>query len=268
MTGAGTSSGWPFSVMRRPCAPSVSTRTSAPKWRSMRSVWSRVASASTTMVSPGAAKPGEQHRGLELRRRRRRLVDDRDRIARARQGQRQPAAIADAEHARAHAFQRIEHAPHRPRAQRGIAVEGRRDRAARHRAHHQAAAGAGIAEIERLLRLREARDADPVHAPGALAGAFDARAQRAHRLAGVDHVLALEQALRSGSRPPSTRRGSAHGARSTCRRARGRGPSGGPSGGRRAARRSGPRNGPSAWRPVLPRGGAAREGLGGRKSVF
>ena len=56
-TGAGTSSGWPLSVMRRPCGPFGTTVTSAPKWRSMRSVWSRVASPSSTTVSPGAESP-------------------------------------------------------------------------------------------------------------------------------------------------------------------------------------------------------------------
>ena len=39
---------------------------------------------------------GEQHGGLELRRGGGRLVDDRDRIARAFQNQREPAAIRDA----------------------------------------------------------------------------------------------------------------------------------------------------------------------------
>ena len=53
----------------------------------------------------------------------------------------------------------------------------------RDRAHDQAAAGAGIAEIERACRLREAADADAVHAPGALAGALDLRAERPHGLA-------------------------------------------------------------------------------------
>ena len=60
--GRGTSSGWPTSVMRRPCAPCGSTRktsvrTWAPKWLSIFSVWSRVASPSITTVSPGAERP-------------------------------------------------------------------------------------------------------------------------------------------------------------------------------------------------------------------
>ena len=42
--------------MARPPSRSA-TATSAPKWRSMRSVWSRVASASITVVSPAACRP-------------------------------------------------------------------------------------------------------------------------------------------------------------------------------------------------------------------
>ncbi len=45
---------------------------------------------------------------------------------------------------------------------------------------------------------REAADADAVHAPGAFAGALDRGAQRAHGLAGVEHVLAFEQAGDAG----------------------------------------------------------------------
>ena len=42
--------------MMRPL-PAVSTVTVAPKWRSMFSVWSRVASGSSTRVMPGAFRP-------------------------------------------------------------------------------------------------------------------------------------------------------------------------------------------------------------------
>ena len=62
---------------------------------------------------------------------------------------------------------RIEDAPHRPLAQRGVAVEGRCDPMAADDAHHQAAAGAGVAEIERLARRQERPDPGPRirHAP-------------------------------------------------------------------------------------------------------
>ena len=143
---------------------------------------------------PRRRKPREQHRGFELGGGDRRLVDDRDRVERAPQGQRQPPALADREDLRAHAFQRIEHAPHRALAQGGVAVEGRRDRRTRNRAEQQPAAGAGIAEIERRPRRRKARNSDAVNAPAALAGALDAGAERAHGVRGAHHVLAFEQA--------------------------------------------------------------------------
>ena len=60
-------SGWPPAQadVRAPSAASV-TSTSAPKARSMRSVWSRVGSGSITSVSPAAFRPGQQHRRLHL----------------------------------------------------------------------------------------------------------------------------------------------------------------------------------------------------------
>ena len=70
-------------------------------------------------------------------------------------GSRPPSAIVDGP--RAHQRHRVEDALHRPLAQRGVAVEGRRDRAARHRPHDQPAAGAGIAEIEHAARARGSR---------------------------------------------------------------------------------------------------------------
>ena len=54
-------------VITRP-APAGSTATSAPKWRSMFSLWSRVASGSSTRVMPGAFRPHSSTRRLHLRR--------------------------------------------------------------------------------------------------------------------------------------------------------------------------------------------------------
>ena len=141
----------------------------------------------------GRGEPRQQHRGFDLRRCHRRAVEDRQRIARAVERQRQAAAVPARAHPRAHQFQGIEHPPHRPAAQRRVAVEDRRNRAARHRPHHQPAAGAGIAEIERRLRLCESGDPDTVHRPGEIAGSLHPGAQRPHRLGGVEHVLAFEQ---------------------------------------------------------------------------
>ena len=52
----GVSSGWPVSVITRPSSV-ISVVISAPKPASIRSEWSRVASASITTVSPGALSP-------------------------------------------------------------------------------------------------------------------------------------------------------------------------------------------------------------------
>ena len=210
--------------MRRPCAPSGSTRTSAPKCVSIFSVWSRVASRSITVVAPGAARPASSTADLSC-------ADGTgasysigigSRAPWSRSGSRPPSAISS--DARAHPLQRIEDAPHRPRAQAGVAVEGRDDRAAGDRAHHQAAAGAGIAEVERRGRLRQAADPDPADAPGALAGALDRGAERRHGVGGVEGVLALQQPADAGladrQRPEDQRRD----ARSTCRPAPARGP--------------------------------------------
>ena len=70
--------------------------------------------------------------------------------------QRQPA-IGGSERPRADALQRLEHAPHRPPAQRSVAVERRRDRTSGDRAEHQPASGARIAEIERVAPARQSR---------------------------------------------------------------------------------------------------------------
>ena len=77
----------------RPAPPAPS----APKWRSMFSLWSRVASGSSTRVMPRRVQAGQQHRRLHLRRRHRHAVVQRQRVARALDGQRQPAAVARGE---------------------------------------------------------------------------------------------------------------------------------------------------------------------------
>ena len=146
----------------------------------------------------GFARRGQaskQYRRLELSRGDRRLVDDGDRVACALQRERQPAALGGLDHARAHPLQRIEHAPHRPLAQGGIADEGRGYRIASDRADRKTHPGAGIAEIERAGRLGEAPDADAMDAPHALARALQPGAERAHGLGGVQHVLAFQEAI-------------------------------------------------------------------------
>ena len=56
-TSAPCSSGWPVSEILRPWLPSFAETMSAPKCFSISSVWSRLASCSITVVTPGAASP-------------------------------------------------------------------------------------------------------------------------------------------------------------------------------------------------------------------
>ena len=139
-------------------------------------------------------KAGQQHRRFELRRGHRGFVGDRDRVGGALQRQRQPVAIDGVDDPRTHFGQRLEHAPHRPLRQRGIADEGRGHWASGHRAKGQPAAGGGIAEIERARRRGKAPDADAVNAPNALSRPFQPGAERAHGIGGMDDVLAFQQA--------------------------------------------------------------------------
>src|SRR5256885_1371796 len=93
---------------------------------------------------------------------------------------------------------RIQPPPHRPAAQRRIAVENSRNRAAGDSPHHQPASGTGIAKIERRLRLREPGYTNAAHRPGEFTGSLYPCAQGPHRLGGIQHVLALEQARNPG----------------------------------------------------------------------
>jgi hypothetical protein len=117
---------------------------------------------------------------------------------RAHKRQRQTATLAARADPGSHQFQGIEHPAHRPSPQRGVAIENYRYRATGHGPHHQPAAGAGIAEIERSLRLCEAGHADAVDGPGEIAGAFHLRAQRLHGLGGIEDVFALQEARNPG----------------------------------------------------------------------
>ena len=179
--GCGTSSGWPISVMRRPCCPRLDPHLGAEMAQHLLGMIAR----RLAFDHHGCARrgePGQQRCRLELGRRHRGFEHDGDRVMGAGQRQRQPA-VGRGQRAGADALQRLEHPPHRPLAQRRVAVEGRRDRASRNRAKHQPAPGSRIAEIERLRRLGEARDADAVNPPCPPPDALHRGAERAQRLA-------------------------------------------------------------------------------------
>ena len=137
---------------------------------------------------------GQQDRRLHLGRGDRQRVFDGQRTGRAGHRQRQPAALAGHE-ARAHFGQRLHDARHRTAAQRGIAGEKAGDRVPRRQPHQQPRAGTGIAEIQHVLGLGKATHADTAHMPHAILGALQGRAIGLHRLGGVQHILALQQAM-------------------------------------------------------------------------
>ena len=149
-----------------------------------------------------ALDDGRAARNVERREQQRRFhlgrcdlepVLDRKGRARALERHGQQPAFAGLRHG-AEQRQRIEHAAHRPAPQRRIAGEDRGDGDGRDRAHGEADAGAGIAEIEHVGRLAKPADADAMDAPFALALARDIGAEPAHRFGGVEHVIGFEQA--------------------------------------------------------------------------
>ena len=62
-------------------------------------------------------------------------------------------------------------------------------------AHHQAAARAGVAEVERLARWKDRAEAWPSNSPCARRETLGDGAQRLASLAGCEHIVALKQSL-------------------------------------------------------------------------
>ena len=139
----------PSMRMWRTPSASVSTSRSAPKPVSIFSVWSRVMTGSIDRGDARRVEAGEQHGGFDLRGRHRHAVVDRRGAPgpRSVSGRRSPWPRL--QHLRADRAQRIEHAPHGPLGQRGIADEGGLNVIGADQPHGQPRAGAGIAEIER-----------------------------------------------------------------------------------------------------------------------
>ena len=138
---------------RRPPSP---RRTATPRARSIRSVWSRVATASVTRVSPSAASARQQDRGLHLGAGNgRRVVDGRERRP-ARHGQRQQrVAAARPANDGAHRAQRLHDAAHRPAPERRVPVEDREQRPPGEQPGDQAGRRPGVAAVEDPLGLGE-----------------------------------------------------------------------------------------------------------------
>ncbi len=138
----------------------------------MRSVWSRVGSGSIDAGLARRVEPGEQHRRLHLRRRHRQAVGR----SAAGSARRSPPAAAGRRRGRG------TRAPMRDSGSVTRAIGRRRSEASPVKkavngwvasdAQQQPRAGAGIAEIEHVLGLGEAADADarrPASTPSAVA---------------------------------------------------------------------------------------------------
>ena len=77
----------------------------------------------------------------------------------------------------------------------GVAAKTAKTRGiAGNRADRQPAARAGIAEIERARRLGETANTDAMDPPQAVGASFQSRAEGAHGLGGMQHVLTFQEA--------------------------------------------------------------------------
>ena len=108
-------------------------------------------------------QPGDEDRALHLRGGYGELVLDRHEARGPARDKRKPVAVVL--HLQPHLLQRPQHPTHRPPAERGIPHEPHRHVVAGDHAQHQSRAGAGVAEIERGVRLAQAADAAPLDAP-------------------------------------------------------------------------------------------------------
>ena len=135
----------------------------------------------------------QQHGGFHLGRGDGGGIAHRHRACRPHHRHRQPPAAAPIG-ARAEQRQRIGHAAHRAFAQRGIAGEGCGHRRGGHAAHDQPYPGAGIAAVDHVNGFGKATDPHAMHRPCAFTVARHLGPEGAHRLGGVQHILAFQQA--------------------------------------------------------------------------
>ena len=152
----------------------------------------------------GGVEAGQQDGRLDLGRGHRQLVYDGYRVAGAGEGEGQAAAPGAVE-ACSHALERGDDPAHRPLAQRGVAGQAGDHRRGGDQAGGEPGAGAGIAEVDRVVGRAKAANADAADMPAAVAPALDRGAERGHGAGGVDHVLGFEKAgnggLADGERP-------------------------------------------------------------------
>ena len=142
---------------------------------------------------PGSIQPAQQERGLDLGRRHRHPVFERQGFPRALDRQRQPAALARGEPGTT-GRQRIRHPAHRAAAQACVAGHHTKERMARQDAGQQPRRRARVAHVQHIGGLHQATHAPPRHAPGARTILCHLPAERPHRGGRAQHVLAFEQA--------------------------------------------------------------------------
>ena len=212
-------SGRPSSVILRPCGPCGSTFSSAPKCSSIFSVWSREASSSITTVRPGELRPANSTADLICAEATGVVysMGSGSLVPCSRIGKRPPSCSL--QHAGALEQQRVEDAPHRPLAQRGVAVETRGDGMAADDAHHQPRSRAGVAEVERLAGGEQRAESGAKDAPISLAAPRHASRRAGGRRWRCATRRRLRADPRSSSRRRKAARGSATDARRICRRA-------------------------------------------------
>ena len=141
----------------------------------------------------GRIEPGQQNGGFDLGRGHRCAIFNRRGLRCAANHNRTAPALRLCHNFHAHQLQRIKNAAHGPLAQRGIAIEGRGYGMATHHTHHQARAGAGIAEIQHMGRLQQRAQPHALHVPASIAEPRHRGAQRFAGLTRAQNIIAFQQ---------------------------------------------------------------------------
>ena len=162
--------------------------TGAPAASSMSSVWSRVGTGSTTVVSPVGVEAGEEDRRLHLRARDRELV--RDPVQRPPLDAHRQVAVLRLD-AGAHARERLGDPLHRPRAERRVADELELlPLLTRENAGEEPDERAGVAAVDRPARRLQPAQPLPEDAERVVAVLVDGDPERARTASIVDSVSA------------------------------------------------------------------------------
>ena len=167
----------------RPSGP-LPRSTGTPRARSIRSVWSRVAIDSRTVVRPSARRPASRTADFTCALGTGGGVVDGRQWGTTGHGQGREGIVLPGTEQRPHRAQRFDDTSHRTAAQQIVAVQGGGDGQAGEDPARQPQARAGVAAVERGRRLSEPigarRDHAVVDGPAVLADAFHRRAEGPH----------------------------------------------------------------------------------------